>query len=124
MKKYKIKNATLYGVVCNKDESKGTICTIIPDSIPSKNNTFWNKLKQKLYLLRYRIETFWTMCKISLKHRGARKFAKLLYDHNKLTDQLIDYIKEPFNITAEVVDQGCGVYKEFSESIDAIDSSK
>lgn len=36
MKKYKIKNATLYGVVCNKDESKGTICTIIPDSIPSK----------------------------------------------------------------------------------------
>lgn len=65
-----------------------------------------------------------TKCKIILKHRGSRKFTKLLYDHNKLTDQLIDYIKEPFNITAEVVDQGWGAYKEFSESIDAIDSSK
>ena len=64
------------------------------------------------------------MCKISLKYRGARKFAKLLYDSNKLTDQLLDQIKEPFNMRVEVVDQGWAAYKEFSQQIDAIDCSK
>ena len=34
MKKYKIKNATPYGVVCNKDKSKGTSAFIVPDTMP------------------------------------------------------------------------------------------
>lgn len=31
MEKYKIKNATPYGIVCNKGKTKGAITLVIPD---------------------------------------------------------------------------------------------
>ena len=39
MEKYKIKNATPYGVICNKDKSKGVVTLVIPDRHMSSGTT-------------------------------------------------------------------------------------
>lgn len=41
MKKCKIKNATPYGIVCNKNKTKGVITLVIPDRhMPSGTTKF------------------------------------------------------------------------------------